>query len=86
MSSSKGTLRQIFICLRRRTPYPSPLHTKYLFWREGGEQSELERKVDGQQFTKLGRKYQHVWLYRYLMLLKGYVCNKKYAKSARSKH
>jgi hypothetical protein len=23
----KGTLRQVFICLRNRTPYPTPLHT-----------------------------------------------------------
>ncbi len=24
---------------------------------------ELERRLEGQQFTKLGRKYQHDWLY-----------------------
>jgi hypothetical protein len=27
----KGTLRQVFICLRPRTPYPTPLHTVYVY-------------------------------------------------------
>ncbi len=65
----KGTLRQVFICLRPRTPYP-PLHnvylyTVYLFTQgrgEGGGEGvivEPERRLEGQEFTKLGRKYQH---------------------------
>ncbi len=57
--------------LRPRTPYhrppPPPLHTVYvntvyLFTqgREGGrEESEPERRLEGQQFTKLGRKCHH---------------------------
>jgi hypothetical protein len=28
-----------------------------------GRWVEPQRKFEGQQFTKLGRKYQHVWLY-----------------------
>jgi hypothetical protein len=28
--TSNGTLRQVFICLRPRTPYP-PLHTEYVY-------------------------------------------------------
>jgi hypothetical protein len=46
-----------------RTPYPPPLHTvyvykDYLFTQErgGGGRFESERKGEGQQFTKLGRK------------------------------
>jgi len=64
----KGTLRQVFICLRPRTPYPSPPYTlstciQYHYsHREGGE-VEPERRGEVQQFTKLGRKYQHDWLY-----------------------
>jgi hypothetical protein len=27
--------------------------------REGGRRDEQERRLDGQEFTKLGRKYQH---------------------------
>jgi hypothetical protein len=68
MSSSKkltckGTLRQVFVCLRPRTPYrPPPLHTVYVYtvylftqWRgEGWDWTER------QQFTKLGRKYQPI--------------------------
>jgi hypothetical protein len=48
----KGTLRQVFICLRPRTLYP-PSHTVYLYLYTRGER---------QQFTKLGQKYQHVLL------------------------
>jgi hypothetical protein len=65
MSSSKkltcrGTFRQVFICLRPRTPYPPPVHTVYLFAQErGGGGTEPERRREGQQFTKLGKKYQH---------------------------
>ncbi len=54
-----------------RTPYPSPLtHSLYTYINyavyfftqgrgEGGGRVEPERKLEGQQFTKLGRKYQH---------------------------
>jgi hypothetical protein len=65
--TSKGTLRQVFICLRPRPPYPKPLHTEYvytvyLFAQERGEggRVEPERRLEGQQCTKLDRKYQHV--------------------------
>jgi hypothetical protein len=63
--SCKGTLRQVFICLRPRTPYPPPVHTVkvytvYFFAQErGGGRTEPERRREGQQFTKLGQKYQH---------------------------
>ncbi len=77
MSSSeiftcKGTLRQVFICLRPRTPYPPSAYTMFTYiqytysHREGGEGGELietDRRGEGQQFTKLGRKYQHDWLH-----------------------
>ncbi len=69
----KGTLRQVFICLRPRSPYIlNPLtdcmrvhriliHT----WKgeRGGQRVDPERGLEGKQFTKLGRKYQHDWLY-----------------------
>jgi hypothetical protein len=29
--TSKGTLRQVFFCLRPRIPYPHPLHTVYVY-------------------------------------------------------
>jgi hypothetical protein len=67
--TSEGTLRQVFICLRPRTPYPPPPYTLYRFVyrvylvftqrRGGGGRVERERRLEGQQFTKLGRKYQH---------------------------
>ncbi len=61
--SSKGILWQMFICPRPKTPHPPPLHTVYVYTvtyshREGGR-VEPERRLEGQQFTKLGRKYQH---------------------------
>jgi len=77
MSSSKkfackGILRQVFICLRAKNPIPPPpLHSAYVYCvfsmyvfaqgkgREGRVQAE--RRLKGQQFTKLGRKYQR-WL------------------------
>ncbi len=75
MSSSKkfnykGTLRQVFICLRPRTRYPPPPYKLYTCiqvygtypHREGGG-IEPERRLEGQQFTKLGQKYLHDWLY-----------------------
>jgi hypothetical protein len=71
MSSSekltyKETLRQVFICLSEAqnpiTPPPSPLHiiyvnTVYLIkqGRGGGGRVEPERRLRGNQFTKLGR-------------------------------
>jgi hypothetical protein len=58
--SWKGTLRQVFICLRPRTTYPPqspPLNLRV----------EPERWGEGQQgrvqITKLGTKYQYVWKY-----------------------
>ncbi len=71
----KGTLRQVFICLRSRTPSstPPPPYTLYLCkqysysHREGGwgERVEPERRLEGQQFTKLGRKIP-TWLTVYI--------------------
>jgi hypothetical protein len=67
----KGTLRNVFICLRPRTPYPPALHTVYvytvyLFTQGRGGRVEPERRLEGQQFTKLGRKYQHDCLYLHI--------------------
>ncbi len=42
------------------TLYTSIVHTGK---RGGGERVELERRLEGQQFTKLGRKYQNGWPY-----------------------
>jgi hypothetical protein len=69
----KGTLRQVFICLRPASllrphgpyrPPPYTLYTSILYilihtWR-GGERVKPERRLEGQQFTKLGRK--STWL------------------------
>jgi hypothetical protein len=64
----KGTLQQVFICLRPpppqlKTPHPPPSHTlsvyTVLFDSGMGERIEPERRLEGQQFTKLGLKYQH---------------------------
>ncbi len=65
--TSKGTWRQAFICLRPRTSYPPhTLNTciQYTYsLREGGVgESEPERRLEGQQFTMMGRKCQHYWL------------------------
>ncbi len=30
---------------------------------KGGGRVEPERRLEGQQYTKLGRKYHHDWLY-----------------------
>ncbi len=66
----KGTLWRVFICLRPRTLYPpSHLHTVCVYeyiqgHREGGRvKPELRRRGEGQQFTKLGQKYQRGWQY-----------------------
>ncbi len=71
----KGTLRQVFICLRPPPIVltPPPSHTVYciriysilIHTGKGGRggRDEPERRLEGQQFTKLGRKYQHGLLY-----------------------
>jgi hypothetical protein len=66
----KRTLQQVFICLRHRTSYPPPytpytcIHYTYSLTEGGwGGRVKPERRGEGQQFTKLGRKYQHDWLY-----------------------
>jgi hypothetical protein len=57
----KGTLRQVFISLR---PPPLPFTHYVRVYRilihtgKGGE-VEPERRLEGQQVTKLGRKYRH---------------------------
>jgi hypothetical protein len=70
MSSSKkiackGILLHVFICLRPSTPYPSPLHTVYVYtaylFKQGkgrGGRVEPERSFGEQQFTKVDRKYK----------------------------
>ncbi len=55
----KGTLRQVFICVRPGTPYLPPLRNVYVYTvyifiqgrREGGI-IEPERRLEGQKFTK----------------------------------
>jgi hypothetical protein len=72
----KWTLRQCS-SVGGPEPYPPPPpHTHcirvycifYLFTQGSGGRGrvEPERRLDGQQFTKLGRKYQHDWLYLHL--------------------
>ncbi len=77
--SYKEILRQVFICLKPPYlsevpsplwPHPPPPYILYTCMlctyshREGGRGGdEPERRLEGQQFTKLGRKYQHDWLY-----------------------
>jgi hypothetical protein len=67
MSSSKkmicnGILRQVFICLRPRPPYPPPLHTVYVYTiylftqGRGGGRVEPEIKVRGATVHKAGSK------------------------------
>ncbi len=60
----KGTLRQVFICLKPKTLYPphTYLYAVYLFThgRGGGGLCTKEKaRREGLQFTKLGRKDQH---------------------------
>jgi hypothetical protein len=46
-------------------PYPPPpLYTVYVYYHTmkegwGGGRVEAEKRLEGQQFSKLGRKYQH---------------------------
>jgi hypothetical protein len=49
---------------RAQHPTPQP-HTVLYFdmGRGGGGGVEPGRRLEGHQFAKLGRKYQHVWLY-----------------------
>jgi hypothetical protein len=55
-------------CRTQHSP-PPPSHTlpvyAVLWHREGGRGRRVvpERRLEGEQFTKLGRKYQHDWLY-----------------------
>jgi hypothetical protein len=44
------------------TPTPSQPHTDFGKGGRGGE-GKPERRLEGQKFTKLGRKYQHDLLY-----------------------
>ncbi len=64
----KGTLLQVFICQRPRTLFPPPpththtvyVYTVYLFTQVGEDgRFEPDKKLEGQQFTKLGLIYQH---------------------------
>ncbi len=57
----KGILRQVFICLRPRTPYPPTLHTVYIFTQggggggvEGGNLKQRERERDNSSQTWVG--------------------------------
>jgi hypothetical protein len=61
----KGTSRQVFLCLRPRTPYPPPPLTcvVYLFTQGRGGGVEPERRGVGKKFTQQGRNYQHDGLY-----------------------
>jgi hypothetical protein len=67
-----GALRQVFICLSPGTPNPPPPPTHcirvyriIIHTRKGGRggRVEPERRLEGQQVTKLGGKYQHALLY-----------------------
>ncbi len=49
-----------------KTQHPLPLpatHGQYILYMEGGGRVEPERRLEGQQFPKVGRKYKHYWLY-----------------------
>ncbi len=51
----------------QQNPVPlPPLHTVYILihtGKEGGGRVEPERRLEEQQFKRLGRKYQHDWMY-----------------------
>ncbi len=70
----KGTLRQVFISAWGPEPQTSPpytllcifIYSTSIFLHTGkgeGGRVEPERRLEGQQLTKLIRKYQHDWLY-----------------------
>jgi hypothetical protein len=66
----RGTLRQVFICLRPRTLCPPPIThcIQYTYsHREGGMggggESWTREKGRGATAHKMGRKYQHDWLH-----------------------
>ncbi len=62
----RGTLQQVFICGPELHSPPYTLYTciQYTYHTgKGGGRVEPERRLEGQQFTKLGRKYQHNWLH-----------------------
>jgi hypothetical protein len=59
----KGTSRQVIICLT-----PPPRYTLYTYMYSftkgrGGGGVYPERRLEGQQFTKLGQKNQQYWMY-----------------------
>jgi hypothetical protein len=62
-------LLQNMVSNRTQHPPPPPSHTLPVWtvlWHRKGEKGgrvEPERRLEGQQFTKLGRKYQHDWLF-----------------------
>ncbi len=64
-SSEYGQMQNM---VSNRTQHPHPLpttHCLYILYFDTGksEGGAEERRLEGQQFTKLGRKYQHDWLY-----------------------
>ncbi len=61
----KGTLRQVFIWLSYTPPSLHCIRTFTHTHRKRGWMGrvEPERRLEGQQFTKLGRKYKHDWVY-----------------------
>ncbi len=71
--TSKGILLQVFICLRPGTSIPPPLplcirvystvQYAYSHREGGGGVVEPKSRLEGQLFTKLGRKCQHDWMY-----------------------
>jgi hypothetical protein len=75
---ARCTVEGVLVLLHRKisvwgpkTHTPPPLHTVYVYTvylREGGGgRVKPERKGEGQQFTKLGRKYQHNWLSHFFL-------------------
>jgi hypothetical protein len=76
----KGTLRQVFICLS------PPLHTVNILYtyshREGVEgwgRVEPKRRLESQQFTKLGQKYQHM-IEMYLQSINSRITQQNFSK------